>query len=228
MALQAIKKDQFSKGGSGLTDGTLANALIELQGLNVSVVAGAAAGTGMDLAAIRTEDTILCAAVTTDAAAAAVVDDKANITIQPTVAAGSISITGDPVAGETVTVNDVVYTWRAAPTLKNEAKITAGNVTAMATSLAAAINAYEGRYESQLNGDSWHTPEVTATSAVGVVTVRAVVDGAAGNAITFTEASTNVAVTGAGTLTGGTATGSLKSTTDLTGKTLTVYWFNKR
>jgi hypothetical protein len=227
MTLEVIK-NQFTKGGTGLTDGSLAKVLVELQGLNVSVVAGAAAGTAMALAAIRPEDTILSAVVTTDAAAAAVVDDKANITIQSTVAFGTITVSGNPVANETVTVNGVVYTWKADPAGNREVLLTAGNNTAMAASLAAAINGYEGRYEAQLNGDGWRTPAVVATSALGVVTVTSVADGTAGNAITLTEASTNVAVTGAGTLTGGSATGSLKSTTDLTGKTLTVYWFNKR
>lgn len=226
MTLEVIK-NQFTKGGTGLTDGSLAKVLTELQGLTISVVAGAAAGTAMNIAAIRREDTILAAVVTNDTAAAAPVDDRLNITIQSTTATGTITISDDPVEDETITVNDVVYTWKEVPSEKTHIQITAGDNTAMAASLAAAINNYEGRYESQLHGDSWRTPAVVATSALGVVTVAALADGADGNAITLAEASTNVAVSGA-TLSGGSNTGSIKSTTNLTDKTLTVYWYNKR
>lgn len=199
--------------------------LVEFQGRTMTVVAGAAAGTEMAVAAMRTADTLHNAIVYTDAGGA-VADDAANMTIQDTHAKGTVTIAGDPVAGETVTVNGNVYTWRAAPTKLNEVKITSGNNTTMAAALAAAINAYEGRYESQLNGDGWRVPAVSATSALGVVTITALADGTAGNAITLTEASTNVTASGA-TLAGGTATGGVKSTTDLTGKHVLLVWTNK-
>lgn len=305
-------------------------ALLELQGGQVEVIDGAAAGTAMAVPLLRVEDTIVQAIKLTDTWSAPV-SDTANITIQPTKASGTITISGNPVAAETVTVNGNTYTWRAAPTKVNEVLITAGNNTTMATALAAAINAYENRYESQLNGDGNRTGTVVATSSAGVVTVTSVADGVGnapqvtgtvtvlaasgsntgvatltpatvvatntcvvngvtftavasgatdvqfnlkasdvlqgaevarainsyqfkygtlgvvavahpttgvveitpstartGNAVGLTEASTNVAVSGSGYLSGGTATGGIKSTTDLSTSTLILFWTNKK
>ena len=89
-----------------------------------------------------------------------------------------ITISGDPVAAETVTVDGVVITWRAAPTLPAEAKITAGNVTAMAASLAVAIN------------NTANAIPDTATSVAGIVSV---ISKTPGTTPVITEASTNVA-----------------------------------
>lgn len=438
--LTPINLQTFAKGGSGLSDGTLASAIKELQGLTISPVAGAAAGVKMNIAAIREEDTILAAlvqgGVTTvgvsevqhitvaatgghfkitwggqqtasllyNAAAATVQaalealsniavgdvvvtggpgdaggttpyvltwspylgnvaeptcqdvdmtgtatatpstitagvqqvgglfgDDKANITIQPTKASGTLTFTGAPTDGQTFVVNDVTYTFKTTPTLATHiARNTGGNQAAydaMAADTAAAINAYESRY---LDGSTGHAvPQVVATSAAGVVTITSIEDGVGngpvvtdtgstitvdstdpaavtatfvsagntdavtvngvtftvkttpvdldvdmavlatdtlqaaelarairayankygtldatatnllgvvtirplsakkGNIITLTEGLSNVAVSGSGLLSGGTATGGIKSTTDLTGESLVVYWFNK-
>jgi hypothetical protein len=308
----------------------LYNALKEVQGLKISVVDGAAAGTKMNIAAMRTEDTIV-AAVKLDDTWAAPTDDAANITIQSTKASGTITISGNPTADQTVTVNGVVYTWKATPTALNHVKITAGNNTTMATALKDAINAYETRVVTGLNGDANHTAQVVATSAAGVVTVTSVADGAGngpivtdtgttitisstdpgavtatcvsvaeddaitvngitftakntptdtdlhadvkgtdtlmaaefarvinayqtkygnlgavatsalgvvtisasegyrtGNSITLSDTSTNVACSGSGYLAGGTATGGIKSTTNLSTSTLVVVWFDKQ
>lgn len=224
MALTPIGS-QFAKGGHGLTDGTLKASLIELQGLTVTVVAGAAAGTAMAVPALRLEDTLIAALCTADAGGVAI-NDLVNLTKQATKAFGTITVAGNPVEGDTVNVNAGVYTFRAVPTAATDVKITAGNNTAMATALAAAINAFAGRLLP--NGAGFNNPAVVATSTLGVVTVTAVVDGAPGNAIVLTKTATNVAVTGAGTLTSGTNTGGVKSTTNLTGKTVTLMWFNKQ
>lgn len=304
----------------------------ELQGLNVDVVDGAAAGTAMTIAGIKPNDTIVAAIKLTDTWSAPT-NDKANITIQPVRASGTLTISGNPVDGETFVVNGNTYTFKTTPTRANHVKITAGNNTTMAAAAAAAINAYEGRYESQLNGDGNRKAGVVATSSAGVVTITAATDGAGngpvvtgtvtvlaatnsgtaqatltcatvvanntftvkkldgtvltftakatptadtefalkgtdalqateiarainyydqkygtlgvsaaavgsavnitsdsprtGNTITLTESATNVTVSGSGTLAGGTDTGSIKSTTDLSVATLVVIWFNK-
>lgn len=171
--------------------------LDEVRGLQVDVIDGAAAGTAMAVPLLRQGDTIVQALVFGDTWAAPT-SDKANLTIQPTKASATITISGNPVAGETVTVNGNVYTFRAAPTKLNEVLITAGNNTAMATALAAAINAYETRYESQLHGDSNRTAGVVATSNAGVVTVTSVVDGP-GNAPVVSATATRFVVAGSGT-----------------------------
>lgn len=195
----------------------------ELQGLRQVLVTGAAAGTAMACGNIGVEDTIVSALNLTD-----LTDDTANITIQSKKASGTITISGNPVADETFVVNGVTYTFKATPAAKNHVKITAGDNTAMATAAAAAINAYEARYEARLNGDGNRAPSVVATSALGVVTVTAIAEGTTGNALTLTENATNVAVSGAGTLAGGSATGSIKSTSALASKKVLVTFFDKR
>lgn len=52
---------QFGKGGTGLTDGKLADAIKELQNLQEVVVDGAAANTNIAVAGIETTDTIISA-----------------------------------------------------------------------------------------------------------------------------------------------------------------------
>lgn len=170
----------------------LYDAFVELRGLKSELVTGAAAGTAMACGNIGTEDTILSAVVFTDAGGS-VVDDKANITIQSKKASATLTITGNPVADETVSVNGVTYTWKAVPTAKNHVLITAGNNTAMAASLAAAINAYEARYESQLNGDPNRLAAVVATSAAGVVTVTSIIEGA-GNGPIVSDTGTTITI----------------------------------
>lgn len=180
-SLSTLKKS-FGQGGSGLSDSTLRDNMNLLLGLQKATVAGAAAGTKMNVAALRKGDTILHALVTTDAAAAAVVDDAANITIQETHAQGTITISGNPVEGETVTVGRGTYTFRAAPAAKGDVKITAGNNNQMATDLAAAITAFEndrGTYATTgtLVGSSPRGPELTAVASTNTVLVTSLTDG---------------------------------------------------
>ena len=195
MALESLRSSSFGRGGTGLTDGTLQRVLTELQGLTYSVVSGAAAGTAMNIAALRTEDTILAALVTTDAAASAVVDDKANITIQPTKASGTITCASVADADACV-VNGVTYTFKDVPTAQTHIKRTAGDNNANAASLAAAINYYETR---RVNSAP-NIPAVVATVATNVVTVTSIVDGA-GPKVTLAGTPTRLAATNSGTYT---------------------------
>lgn len=169
----------------------------ELQGLTVSVLDGAAAGTTMSVPNLKPNDTIIAAIKFMDTWAAPV-SDLANLTIQPVRATGTITVAGNPVEGETFVVNGNTYTFKAAPSKANDVKITAGNNNAIAASIAAAINAYENRYESQLNGDGNRKAGVTATVSSAVVTVTANTDGA-GNGVTVTGTATVLAATNSGT-----------------------------
>lgn len=102
-------------------------------------------------------------------------------------ASGTITFTGLPVANETVTVNGQIFTWKASASAALEVTIGA-DATTTATNLSAKINS--------------NSTTVVANSAAGVVNIIAVAPGAAGNAVTLTEASTNTAASGA-TLSGG-------------------------
>lgn len=99
-------------------------------------------------------------------------------------------------AADNVVVGATTFVGTAGAVVLGEAtySIDTGNTEA-ATSLAAQINAH-----------AVASLVVTATSALGVVTLRAVESGVAGNLIVLTSTDgTDLAVSGAGTLTGATA-----------------------
>lgn len=187
--------------------------LKELQGLTVSLLAGAAADTTIALSAIRDEDTVLSALNNN---AGTITDITANISINSLKASGTITCSAVD-AADTVTVDGRVYTAIAdgATPVGNQFSVGASD-TACATNLAAAINKGE-RLDA--------TSKVTATSAVGVVTVTARTAGTAGNSITLASSDgTDLAVSGA-TLAGGAATGGIKSTS-VTNQII-LMWYNK-
>lgn len=108
----------------------------------------------------------------------------------PTAATGTLTFAvGVPIADETVTIGAEVYTFKAARANPFEVTIGADNATTAANFVTA------------VNTDS---TLVSATRVTNVVTLHAYVAGTAGNAITTTEAATNVSFGGA-TLSGGAA-----------------------
>lgn len=189
----ATLPSNFGRGGSNLTDGTLLAILRELQGRTVSVVTGAAAGTKMNVAALRTEDTLHAAIVHTDASAAAIVDDVANLTIQETRATGTLTV-ASVVNGNSCVVNGVTYTFRTTPTGPTDIKIL-GTDALNAAALAAAINTYENRYTSSVGRNP---AAVIASANAAVVTITSVVDGV-GPKATVTGTPTRLAATNSGT-----------------------------
>ncbi len=113
----------------------------------------------------------------------------ASIAAFATVTAASVLV------NDTVTINGYAFTAKAVEdTALGQFNQAAGN-TAAATSLAACINA---------SNDVLIDGIVTATALGAVVTVTAVATGVGGNSLTFVSNNgTRLAVTGAGTLTGG-------------------------
>ena len=90
------------------------------------------------------------------------------------------SISGD----DTIVIGHVTLTWKASASGEDQVAIGASD-TAAATNLAAKINAH-----SKLGAF------VSATSAVGVVTVTATAAGQAGNAVLLSETGTGVVLSG--------------------------------
>lgn len=163
---------QLGVGGAGMQgrEANSANALIkELQGFNVSLLAGASGGSKIDLAAIRPEDTLV-----------RVLNNNAGtITdvsfVQGVKASGTLTF-ASAVATDTFVVNGVTFTIKASPVEGVYTDVGVGTSdTNQATKAAAAINAFFGDTDGS----------VSATSALGVVTVTASASGTGPNSYTL-------------------------------------------
>lgn len=104
------------------------------------------------------------------------------------------TFTGDPTAGDTITINGVVFTARASGATGNEFNI-GGTPTLNATNLAAAINAST---TARIIGT------VAASSSAGVVTFSSIVPGSVGLTTTITESLDNFTLAATTFATGGT------------------------
>lgn len=225
MTMELIKP-AMGEGGAHTTGVGMTRIVTELQGLRVKTVAGAAASTKMNVADLRIGDTLVSVLAL---ASGAFTDDTANCTIQDTHATGTVTCAG-VTANDTITTDGNTYTFVSSAQNVNAGGpyvVLGANDNATAANLAAAINAYETRPVSKMIGVQTKAA-VTASVVNNVVTIRAVVDAAAGNGITLTSSNgTRLAVSGAGTLTGGTATGGIKSTTNNSAANMLVVYFNK-
>lgn len=105
-------------------------------------------------------------------------------------ATGTVTVSGLPVADEHLTIGAQEFHFVAARAAAGQITISP-DPTTQAVNIVAAI--------------VLDLATVTATNLAGVVTVTAVAAGVAGNALTLTTNATGVAVSGAGTLTGGVA-----------------------
>ncbi len=166
---------------------SLSAVLTEIQGLTFSLLGSAGAGVKNNLAAIRPEDTIV----------AALNNNGGTITnvafVQGAKAAGTLTF-ASAVENDTFVVNGVTFTLKASPVLGVYTDVVVGATdTAQATFAAAAINAFFGATDGS----------VTATSALGVVTITSATSGTGSNSYT-TVGGTHVTA-GAATLAGGTA-----------------------
>ena len=103
------------------------------------------------------------------------------------VASGTVVFTGLPTANDTITVNAVVYTFKASAATATEITIGA-DATGTASNAASKIT---------LNDTA-----VSAVPVAGTLTISAANTGEYGNAITLAESADNTTVSGA-TLTGG-------------------------
>lgn len=100
----------------------------------------------------------------------------------PVAASGTITLAS--CVTDTVTIGGVTFTGSASPSGEEEFE-TDGDDTADAAALAAKINAH-----------STLSKIVSATSALGVVTVTCLVKGVVGNFITLAETGTTITVSG--------------------------------
>lgn len=186
-------------------------AVNELQGLNISLITGGALGAKLDIAALRSTDTIIAVH---DNTAGVFTDVKALSAISDLRASGTLTL-AVVVDLDTAVVNGITYTFSTSPSAEYNSVLLGASDTESAANLAAAINGVEG---------SAGKPNVFfATSAANVVTITARAEGTDGNAVT-TVGSATITASGA-TLAGGSATGGIEIAV-ATGQ-VTLYWFNK-
>ena len=159
------------------------NAVRELQGIRLSVVAGAAAGTKMNVAAMRPEDTI----VSVTDYPSTIADDAVNCTAAANKATGTLTVAA-AADGDTCVVNGVTYTYKTNPTQATHVKTTPGNNTIAAQALVTTINAYENR---RLTTGNFNNPAVVATSNAAIVTITATAQGTGTNPV-VTEAGNEI------------------------------------
>lgn len=209
---------QLGQGGAGMhttAPGSAAEALKALFGLKVSLIAGAAAGTKLNLADIRPGDVILAAhnnnsgALTDIASTLAIVNPNAK---------GTVTL-GTLAAGDSVTIAGLTYTLvvegtKIADGDMSKLAMADESATATAVRLAALINAREGN----------RTSKVTASPAAAVITLTAVEEGTAGNSVALAETGSSFTISGA-TLTGGTVTGGI--TSSAVTNQIVLYWLKK-
>lgn len=198
----------------GLTE--VPSAVKELQGLTLSLLAGANANTKIDLAAIRQKHKIVSALNNN---AGTITDITASISVEELKASGTLTC-ASVAANDVCVVNGVTYTAKAAPATATQFKVEATD-NAQAATLAKCINDYENRYA----GSAQNVAKVVATVVNAVVTIKAKDEGTAGNALTLTGTAVRLAASGAGTLAGGSATGGIKST-GATNQVI-LLWMNK-
>lgn len=202
-------------GFQGTGEGSAAQAIKELQGLRVSVLTGAAANTKINLADIRQRDTILSALNNN---AGAITDVTGTVTIEDLRAKGTITV-GTAAANDTVVVAGQTFTLVAAATVVDQADYATVKIGANANETAANLAAAINKWQACKN-----VATVSASATTNVVTVTAVAEGTAGNAITLVETGSSFTISGA-TLAGGSATGGIKSTGAT--NTLILFWFDK-
>lgn len=199
-------------------------AVRELQGYTVTLLAGAAIDTKIDVAAIREEDTILSVIHNTAGTLADLTSEAYVFDIKATGTAALASL----VAGDQVVISGKIFQAVTGTTPGNGGEGSAGtwyfgigaNDTESGENLAAVVNHRFGLIPGG----------VTATESTGTVTLKAVQEGTVGNAITLTESTSGARITlSAATLTGGTNTGGIAlDTTDTTGDQLLVSWYNRK
>jgi len=122
----------------------------------------------------------------------------------------------------TFVVTGVTFTCKTTPVagvLTDVALAAAADNTLQAAIIAAAINRYETVYG---------TLGVVATPAAAAVNITTNQAEPSGNTTVLTGTVTVLAASGSGTLAGGTATGGIKSSTNLSSKSVVVHWLNKR
>ncbi len=117
-------------------------------------------------------------------------------------ASGILTLSGNAVAGETVTIGSVTYTFRASVSTTANEVLVGATAADSANNLIAAINGGSGAGTLYGSATVPHPTVQARSNGSGIVGISARVAGLAGNSLASTETMTNGAF-GASTLTGG-------------------------
>lgn len=186
------------------------NAMREMQGLRVSLVAGASAGINAAVAEIKGEDTLITAF---NHDGSQVITDRAvsTLTIADAFARGS-AVFATVIATDILIVNALTYTGVAGAKSDNTEFSVDTSDEAAVIDLADSINTRDGA-------------NVVAVANGDTIEITAVLEGTGGNALTFSSPDTTITETGAGTLINGTgvkANGTLTISGPSAGETVVV------
>jgi phage tail sheath gpL-like len=196
--------------------------LAELQGLTFSLVAGDGAATAIPITGIEPEDTVKAVLNLTDLTEI----DVTTVSIVDRKATGTLTIATTLASGDVVGVNGKSYTFTESP--YNIAQNFAPGVVPITVNPSGVDVAVVAARLAQIIMSSDNS--LTATSALGVVTVTDRTPGTAGNSKTLTVAASNGHVTrSAATFAGGAAAASqaIKIVGSTAAKKLLVIWYNK-
>lgn len=127
--------------------------------------------------------------------------DFINVDPNTNAATGTLTFTGQPANGDTVTVNAKVYTFQTVLTNVDGNVFIGADLATSISNLAAAINLGAGSGTAYAAATTLNA-NITAVAAATTLTATAKVSGTAGNAITTSETSANASWGGA-TLSGG-------------------------
>jgi phage tail sheath gpL-like len=119
------------------------------------------------------------------------VDAQYNASAAPVAASGTLTLVS-AIATDAITIGTQTFTFSSTPANENQVEVDGASDTADAAALAAAINAHS--VMGQI---------VSASSALGVVTITALQKGVVGNMIALSSADATITASAA-TLTGGT------------------------
>jgi hypothetical protein len=208
---------QFGSGGTGVTDGTLRKAVVELQGLTTKVIPAKGQDMAMPLAGIKANNKVQSAIVFNSGVPIDVTSDIVVVgdglikldtidTYKGTKASGTL--TSDNLAdvsdGDTVTIGTKVYTFKTTltvPAVEGQVKI-AGTADGSLLNLIRAIN-HSGTPGTDYNCAAANTKVSAATSVTShAFAVTALTDGTDSHAVATTEVAATLSW-GAAALAGG-------------------------
>lgn len=225
--MSMVNVQNLGFGGSGIPD-AMPKAIAELQGMRMTVVTGAAAGTVVPVTGMDPYDHIGAVINLTDLVDVALT----TITISARNASATITCLTTAVDGDFVTVNGKRYTFKdvvVSTSYNAPPGVVPIDITPSGTDAEVSADRLS---KAIMSGDSTLTasvgPDAASPPKMVVVTVKVRTAGTAGNSYTLTETGTAVTVSGA-TFTGGVASTSqgFTSSASLAGKKLLVLWYDK-